>query len=482
VALLMADWLDRARASSESLTHAAFRLEEDRVMMSCENFRRARKCFAITRVLGLMRTFWATTAGFQALAKHPPASVGAMAGLRWKVYPEGGAPSPRLPGIMAIASLLLGLLLSFAASAQPTEPGPARVSPPTKESLEAWRATMSRIPKPKEGCFKATFPKTEWQEVPCVTPPERPYPPARGPRSETVGDGDDWSAQVSGNIFSAVGSFFSVIGVTSESDPSGQSGFALQLNTNTFSTSSCSGAADPAACQGWQQFIYSNAGVVFMQYWLLGYGTCPKGWNTFGSDCWKNIPRGTAVPVQNITDLAQLSLTGTAVSGGSDTATLSAGNELFTTPSNPDSVLNLAQGWHAAEFNVFGDCCGTEAVFNVGTTIVVKTSVDDGISNLATCLHQGFTGETNDLILRDGCTQIGGRPPEILFTESNACLPLGSLCSSGETCCGLNNFCNNNFCIAAKGCDGRPPPIGSCRAAGGWRCCGGDGWECGVCR
>jgi hypothetical protein len=33
--------------------------------------------------------------------------------------------------------------------------------------MEAWRASMgAAFPKQKKGCFKATYPKTEWEEVP----------------------------------------------------------------------------------------------------------------------------------------------------------------------------------------------------------------------------------------------------------------------------------------------------------------------------
>jgi hypothetical protein len=100
--------------------------------------------------------------------------------------------------------------------------------------------------------------------------------------------------------------------------------FSLQLNTNSFNTSICT-----KPCQGWQQFVYSNlgggsvfmqgGGSVFMQYWMLSYGTtCPTGWNTYGSDCWMNSS-ATGVPVQAIANLAQLSVTGKADSGGTDT-------------------------------------------------------------------------------------------------------------------------------------------------------------------
>ncbi len=89
--------------------------------------------------------------------------------------------------IVVVASLLSGLLSSFAAFAQtgtppsnepapapaPTSP-PATTQPPSAKSLEDWRASMARVPLPKKGCFTSSYPSTEWQEVPCTTLPAVP--------------------------------------------------------------------------------------------------------------------------------------------------------------------------------------------------------------------------------------------------------------------------------------------------------------------
>ncbi len=70
------------------------------------------------------------------------------------------------------------------------------------------------------------------------------------------------------------------------------SSFSLQLNSVPFTSPACSTALVPAACQGWQQFIYSTThNAVFMQYWLLNYNTaCPSGWTALGADCFTNSP------------------------------------------------------------------------------------------------------------------------------------------------------------------------------------------------
>jgi hypothetical protein len=76
--------------------------------------------------------------------------------------------------------------------------------------LATWRKSMASVPLPKKGCFKASYPNDEWQEVPCVKAPAIPF---------QVGDGDsnDFSAK-GGSISSATGSFMSVTGVAGFAD------------------------------------------------------------------------------------------------------------------------------------------------------------------------------------------------------------------------------------------------------------------------
>jgi hypothetical protein len=127
-------------------------------------------------------------------------------------------------------------------------------------SREAWRKIMVRTPHPKpQGCFVATHPKIEWREVQCTKAPEKPYPPVPWPRPNVVGNGSDFSAQVTGSLSSAEGSFDLVSGVTSETGNGGAANnYSLQVNSNTFTTTTCNGATNPAVCRGWQQFVYSN--------------------------------------------------------------------------------------------------------------------------------------------------------------------------------------------------------------------------------
>jgi len=285
---------------------------------------------------------------------------------------------------------------------------------------------MARVPAPKKGCFTSSYPSTEWQEVPCTAAPQHPYPPARGPRPDTVGNGTDVSAQVGGRISEAIGSFDSVTGVTSVTDPASPvSNFSLQLNSDFFPTSACNGEGMPGRCGGWQQFVYSNSGGAFIQYWLLNFDTtCPAGWNEFdfsgGNDCWKNGPNAVLVPVQDdVANLVNLSLTGQANSGGTDTVIMATGSNLYSAQ-NDGSILNLSQGWQAPEFNIVGDCCLTEATFNSGSTNVVRTSVNYGIPSAHNCLAAGFTGETNNLsFVQTAAVASKESLPAVVFTQSN---------------------------------------------------------------
>ncbi len=296
----------------------------------------------------------------------------------------------------------------------------APVSPAVRD---AWRKSISRKPLPKKGCFKASYPATDWLEMTCTKAPERPYPPAKGQRPDKVGNGNDDSAHVTGIISWAEGSFTSVTGVQSDSDSSGESDFSLQLNTEFFNSPACSSAANPSDCLGWQQFIYSNSGVAFMQYWLLNYNkSCPSGWNSYGSDCWTNSSTAASVPTQPVSNLVNLTVTASAGSGGLDSVVFSSGTDTYTA-SEDDTMLDLAKVWNTAEYNIVGDCCATETTFNSGSngsTIVVKTAVDWGNSGAPSCANQGFTGETNNLNLVSPCCPYGGLEPNIQFMETNA--------------------------------------------------------------
>ncbi len=85
-----------------------------------------------------------------------------------------------------------------------------------------------------------------------------------------------------------------------------------------------------------------------------------------------------------------------------------------------DSVVNLAQGWQFAEFNIFGDCCSAQANFNSGAALVVRTNVDYGSTSAPSCSNGGYTGETNNLSFATAPSAAPDTYPAIWFTESTA--------------------------------------------------------------
>ena len=389
-------------------------------------------------------------------AQDPPVTVGRLAALdgtvneepaginQWSTAAdkERGMFQARLRsldfrGFQSSAFAICFLLMSLAAtaSAQAGQPTPWAAHPEMHAEWKAWRETMKKHPLPKKkGCFHATYPATEWTETTCTVAPNRPYPPvhARGsqPMPNTVGGGgSDYTAKaVSGLLSSADGSFLSIAGLTSATI------YSLQLNSNTFTTSACSGAAYPSACLGWQQFVFSySSSQVFMQYWLLNWNTtCPGGWtgwpNGTNDDCYFNST-ATNVPVQPFANIPQLELTGEAASG-TDTIVLSTPDGNLSAVGQ-DSVLNLDQGWDAAEFNIFGDCCGNQVNFNSGSTFVVQTSVNNGSTDAPYCPNESFTGETNNLNLIGSCCSYGGPSPNIQFMESSDSSATASCGASG---------------------------------------------------
>ncbi|MBV9968470.1 MAG: hypothetical protein JO228_00675, partial [Xanthobacteraceae bacterium] len=314
------------------------------------------------------------------------------------------------------------------AQAQPSGPVPAApAASPSPEVLHGWSRGMTQVPVPKPGCFTSRYPSTVWQEVPCITPPPVPNPPAHGSRPDTIGNGNCASAQVSGHIKSSTGAFDSVTGVTSEVGAGNPNtgianAFTLQVNSNFFYNSPpCSGASTPSNCQGWQQFVHSNyqAQSAYMQYWLINYNnTCPSGWIAYSPHCYTNSP-GVSVPEQPISNLVNLSLTGQATAGGIDTLILSTGGTLYAVQNN-DSMVGLANFWTTSEFNIFGDCCLSAANFNNGSSMVVRTTVDSGVTTAPSCYAGGFTGETNNLYFQPASgTPRRSTQPAIVFTQSS---------------------------------------------------------------
>jgi len=308
-----------------------------------------------------------------------------------------------------------------------------------------WQQAMAKLRLPGKGCFTATYPKVVWNKTPCKAAPKHPYPPVHGHRPQIVGNGTDYSAEVTGHLIKVTGTFDSVspglteTGQQNGSGPQVANTYSLQINAKPFSTSLCSGSPNPG-CKGWQQFVYSTTyNVAFMQYWLLQFNTtCPGGWNTFmfpmSTDiyCYKNSASSTLTGgVPSVASLGGVTFTGNAASGGNDSVVMTTGTG-HATATAADSVLHLANGWTGVEFTLVGDCCGAQANFSGGTTLKVRTTVhsDNGTTMAPTCVLEGFTGETNNLNLVS-TPAIGTGPAPAIVSEQTSS-PGTPSCAAGN--------------------------------------------------
>jgi hypothetical protein len=357
---------------------------------------------------------------------------------------------------LTIASGLVGLQAQAPADSNASTikvPGEG-LDPAAVQARKVWRETMHAIPAPASGCFHATFPITNWEEVECEAPSAY-HSAAPASKEQTTGNGFDYVAQApSGHYFSSVlGGFPETKDVASEKGVGvasfggggvlGNNEYTLQMNTNIHHSAACLGYSQ---CKAWEQYIISSNYValtgkpigktaVFIEYWLSNFGKhtgkniCPKGFIDFGKhgsgpgdDCVQNSPatvmHSGIIP---ITDLVDLELGASAKHGGSDEATGFFGNESFKI-SVKDSLTDISTVWNQAEFNVVGNAGGSRATFNSGAELLVGLILDYGSTKAPACESpakiDGTTGETNNLSLGQ-CVAAGGKSPYIEFVEGD---------------------------------------------------------------
>jgi hypothetical protein len=315
-------------------------------------------------------------------------------------------------------------------TASANSPDPASSSVPlslTPLSQEQWRKAMSKTPIPKNGCFRASQPTIAWQAVPCgpPTPGAVVAPPTR---ELLVGNGNDLSTQPSSPIDWAEGSFPIVNNVMSVASvfPNGNQtpgDFELQLNTNIIpgaTIPACHGAVNPANCQGWEQFLYSEtSGQILIETWLFNYGpNCPNPWEQWDPNtCMQNSQNFTVPTRPGVSSLGSLIMTATA--GTSDVVQLYTGDGNIYVQAQASQVNLGGNGnWTQAEFNVFGDGSSSLAQFNNGATTAVQL-LTNGSNVAPLCPQTGTTGETNNLSLIGSCCRLNGATPGIFFTQSN---------------------------------------------------------------
>jgi len=329
------------------------------------------------------------------------------------------------------AAALIGTCCLLPVSAAQTADSAAEAEAAARDN---WRAVMAEPIELGAGCFQASYPSVVWEQAECKELHPGVHPVLRKPGQGGVsGNGHDYVAEAAGRISGTLGTFPKVAGVKTEKSVGvaqygdggilGPNEYMLQVNTNfTGTTAACKGHS---GCVVWQQFMYATnyavkgEAAVFMQYWLIGWGdsACPKGFYSLGVDCYGNSKYVSAPDVKP-TSLASLSLSGTAVPGGSDTVVFTDGRTAYRI-SGSDRVLDISQVWRESEFNVVGDGGGSRADFNTPVSITVKVALTDGTTSAPTCVaNAGTTAESNNLDLGK-CSTARGSSPSIQFTESN---------------------------------------------------------------
>jgi hypothetical protein len=352
------------------------------------------------------------------------------------------------------------------AKAPRDEKGMAASEAREKRKVEEWRQKIIRTPKPGKGCFKADYPDTKWHETPCGKSNGKLYlpNPGRVTRLDQVGgNGIDFTAVVTGDISQAEGSFDSA-NVTSESNSGGTANaYSLQLNTNfspKSSTTACNSAPDKANCQSWEQFVYDSSGSTQIQYWLLNWGpnqsttlcplprgaSCQQGFVSSDGWCPQIVPGFTDIlcvvdaaspptaSSEPATSLTQLTVTGKAGSGStSDSMVMSIGGHA-TTGSGGNYFPDLGNWWTTAEFNVFGDGGGDQAIFNTGASAQVRTAVTSGTTTGPTCNLQSFTAESDNMTLSNTApAAVTGSAPALLFSEINPAVGAAASCAAATS-------------------------------------------------
>jgi hypothetical protein len=283
-------------------------------------------------------------------------------------------------------------------------------------SMSAWHHVLAQEQLPGAGCFKTTYPSTEWSRIACGTPPRIWFPVPRSLRgsklSQTVGNGHDYTADTSPDLIStAIGAFPKAKGVKSVTSNGccgiqGLNSYSLQLNSDFFQTAAC---GQLQHCLGWEQFVYSNPpapsqGVLFIQDWLVStqgsFSSCPPsaGWQNVGIGCVQNSPYGVYIANVSIKDLKQVVETGTASSKG-DSIYMAVGTTEYGMKNvQGDGITDLAAHWQGAEFNIIGNAGGDVANFSGRSKITVSIQTDDGVTSAPTCpANSGTTGESNNL-------------------------------------------------------------------------------------
>jgi hypothetical protein len=358
-------------------------------------------------------------------------------------------------GLAAASILLASMLAGCGSSTAPYAAAPLSNSSQsgaaaTQTAQHAWGRSMLRVSLPSAGCFEAAYPVVKWSRVACVTPPNIPFSNRATSHTEAdyIGNTFDYELQTLPlPMVGAIGSFPRVVGVKTAvscplknvkkgkcvSGPYGANSYSLQLNSNNFWTAVC----PTTQCVGWEQFVYTNfpdyysnkGGLLIIQDWFLKTGntgvTCPDGWTSSGGGCFRNAPFSIPVPSIPITDLADVSLSGSATRTGDSVFLVNEATGGYPSRAygmknaQGDGITDLADHWTAAEFNVFGTGNLARAIFNKGADITVRVEGITGYAVQPKCLgDSGTTGESNNMdFVEAPLSPQSDQYPSILFRE-----------------------------------------------------------------
>ena len=337
-----------------------------------------------------------------------------------------------------------------------------------------WQNVIKNNSPAMPGCYAATYPDAQWKNASCGESSKNIFQPmfsaalpAALQYTGPVADIGGYAAEaVGGPIRYAEGSFIDVSGVTNitalSSYPNQDHNvydddwFSLQLNTDRFIIPRNSVdyynlcGVNSQECKGWVQFIYQNDGTktnypgerrgyISMMYFIYGAEACPfpVGVMSQSGSCGMFSQNAMNIPSFPATDLHdRVSLRGQSING-LDTVTLTVGDQAYSVVNQ--SVINaLPEVWQRVQFNVFGEGFNLpKAYFNEGSSLTVRTVVDNKTTNAPNCLagnsDDGRTYETNNLNFNSPCCPYGGGEPSIVYVEGTApgftvseCVSLGN--------------------------------------------------------
>jgi hypothetical protein len=219
--------------------------------------------------------------------------------------------------------------------------------------------------------------------------------------------------------------------------------YSLQLNTNYNlpATASCSTAAIPADCSGWQQFVYdSYLGEIQIEPALIGYNNpcvAPFSVSDGFGDCYDETESAVTVPALTPQQLNSDAVTFTGevglVSGIlTDTVVMVVSGVGSYAATAPDSLLDLSGNWKIAQFGLYGDRGGGEANFIAGSDMNVSTVTHSGTTAAPTCIAWDSTGETNNLYLQPAPALVPGAAPAIESDQNSTAPSSPAGCATGN--------------------------------------------------